>query len=274
MAAAKHAIHVRDAEFAGGSPWTQVEAINHHLRPQDRPDAILVMPAGALPMKAAVERVIKCGIPVVLLNRVPDWFGDLSSSQSASAFLAAVAPNQTASGRIQGEQALRLAPAGARVLLVTGTVSSATATQRRKGFMEVVQQRYVLHEVDGRWSAPGAEEAVAGWFRSGAGRERQPQLVVCHNDAMAAGARTALLRQAAAADSATLPHVPLVGCDGLAEEGRARIRRGELTATVVLPPTTPPALELLDRYWRSRERAGLVQLEVKSFPALESLRSV
>jgi hypothetical protein len=65
--------------------------------------------------------------------------------------------------------------------------------------------------------------------------------------------------------------VPLVGCDGLEEEGRSMVARGELAATVVMPPTTPAALELLRRYWDSGDRPDTVVLESASHPAVDAL---
>jgi hypothetical protein len=52
------------------------------------------------------------------------------------------------------------------------------------------------------------------------------------------------------------------------------VTRGELAATVVMPPTTPPALEILRRYWDAGERPGTTLLEASSHPALEALGSL
>ena len=64
--------------------------------------------------------------------------------------------------------------------------------------------------------------------------------------------------------------MPLVGCDGLEEEGQAVVARGELAATVVMPATTPPALEILERYWSAGDRPGTVVLEATAYPALDA----
>jgi ABC-type sugar transport system substrate-binding protein len=271
-ASAKHSVQLLEPESAGGSSWTQVETINLHLRSQSRPDALLVVLAGSQSMKGVCERVVKAGVPVVLLNRIPDWLAEVQS-RVPDVLLAGVAPDQVGIGRIQAEQAFRLVPAGTFVVLVTGTALSAAAVERTRGFLESVKGRFTVHELDGGWSAQGADKALAAWFRVGANRDRVPQIVVCQNDAMAVGVRTALLRQAAASGVRDLARVPLVGCDGLAEEGRASVTRGELAATVVLPPTTPTALQVLSRYWESGVRAGVVRLEATSFPLLETLRT-
>jgi hypothetical protein len=88
---------------------------------------------------------------------------------------------------------------------------------------------------------------------------------------MASGARSALLRQAASSGRLELTRTPLIGCDGLEEEGQLMVARGELAATVVLPPTTPPALEMLRRYWDAGDRSATIFLDASSHPALAAL---
>jgi ABC-type sugar transport system substrate-binding protein len=270
--AGKQGVQLLEPVFAEGSSWNQVETLNGLLRSKDRPDALLAVLAGGQPMQGTFERVAKAGLPLVLLNRVPDWIEELRS-RFPEVLLAGVTPDQAGIGRIQAQQALRLAKPGAFVVLVTGTAASAAAVERKRGLLEGVKDRFTIHELDGGWSASGAEKALAAWFRLGADRDRMPELVVCQNDAMAEGVRAALLRQAAASGMSDLGHVPLVGCDGLAEEGCARVTRGELAATVVLPPTTPTALQVLRRYWDSGLRAGTVLLEATSFPSIDTLRA-
>jgi len=270
--AARHGAELLTPQFADGSSWKQVESINACLRADPKPDAMMVMLAGAQYARAVVERIPKAGIALVLLNRLADWLGELRS-RYPQVLVAGVAPAQDGIGRIQARQAARLAAPGAFVILVTGTASSAAAIERRRGFVEGSTAPFAVHELDGNWSAAGAEAAISGWFQLGAQRERLPALVVCQNDVMAQGARAALARQAARTGRRELERVPLIGCDGIAEEGRAMVARGELAATVVLPATTPAALELLKAYWDGGTRPELTLLEVTSFPALDEIGS-
>jgi ABC-type sugar transport system substrate-binding protein len=264
-------VELLPTQFANGSAWDQVESVNAFLRQAQKPDALLVMLAGTLPTRAAMERVPKSGVGLVLLNRVPDWLQEVRD-RYPQRLVAGVAPDQVAVGRIQALQAERLAPAGAFVLLVTGTATSAAAIERRRGFLEGVGQRFAVHELDGRWSASGAQAALSSWFQFGARRDERPGLIVCQNDGMAEGVRAALARQAAAAGRRELERVPLVGCDGLAQQGRAMVARGELAATVVMPATTPVALELVKAGASAGAGAGVRLLEPVSFPPLESIR--
>ena len=111
----------------------------------------------------------KAGIALVLLDRIPQWVEDLRS-RFPEALLAGVTPNQVGIGRIQAEQALRLARSGANVMLVTGTVGATAAVERRRGFLEVVRGRFRVHELDGGWSAAGTDKVAPGLVptRSGA----------------------------------------------------------------------------------------------------------
>jgi ABC-type sugar transport system substrate-binding protein len=270
-AAGRCGIQLLEPEFARGSSWTQVESVNRHLR-EKRPDAVVVTLGGEQWTRAPFERLPRAGVAVVLLNRIPGWVDELRRDHP-QVLLAAVTPRQEAVGEIQAGQALRLAQSGSFVILITGDASSPATVGRKRGFLDKVAGRLAVSELDGRWLAAGAEKALGEWFRMGAERDRAPGLIVCQNDAMASGARSALFRQAASSGRRELERVPLIGCDGLEEEGRSMVTRGELAATVVMPPTTPPALEILRRYWDAGERPGTTFLEASSHPALEALGS-
>lgn len=269
--ASRLGIELVGPEYADGSSWTQAESINVQLRGAP-PDGVVVMIAGSSLTKGPFERLAKAGVAVVLLNRIPEWLAELHA-QYPRTLVAGVTPDQVGIGRIQGRQASRIVKPGGLVLLLTGTRTSPAASQRSEGFRDVVGERLRVNELDGGWSEEGAEQALAAWFRLGADRDRVPDLIACQNDAMALGARTALEKQARSSGVQQLEQVPLTGCDGLAEEGCARAVRGELAATIVMPPTTPTAFQILDRYWRSGERTELVVLEATPFPALEAMKA-
>jgi len=260
-----------DPEFARGSSWTQVESVNRHLR-EARPDGLLVILAGGQWTRPPFERLPRAGVAVVLLNRIPDWTEELRR-EHPRALIAGVTPRQEGVGEIQANQALRVARPGSFAILVTGEASSPAAVARKRGFLETIAGRLSVHELDGRWSEKGAEKALGEWFRLGAERDRPLSLVVCQNDAMASGARTALAKQAADSGRRELARTLLIGCDGMEQEGKAMVTRGELAATVVMPPTTPPAMEILKRFWDTEARSKTVLLEASSHPALDALGS-
>jgi ABC-type sugar transport system substrate-binding protein len=134
--------------------------------------------------------------------------------------------------------------------------------------------RELIRSLDGLWTGSGAREALSEWLRLGAERERAIDLVVCQNDAMAEGARDVLTEHAGTSGRGELATVPVIGCDGLEDEGQALVTGGRITATVVMPVTASAALATLRRYWDEGERPGeTVVLEATSFPPLEPLRA-
>jgi ABC-type sugar transport system substrate-binding protein len=261
-----------EPQFAGGSSWTQLESIQAWLRQPTRPDGVMVMLAGSQMTASTFARVLRAGMSIVFLNRIPAWADDLRS-EFPDALVAAVAPRQEGIGEVQAQHALGLARTGAFVILVTGEAKTQAAIDRQRGFERLVGSRFDVHVLEGRWSSEGAAQAMADWFRVGARRQTPIDLIVCQNDTMAAGVRRALADQARASGRKDLEHVPLVGCDGLQQEGRAMVSRGELAATVVLPATTPPALQLLHRFWDSGAQSRTVLLEGSPFPALDQAAS-
>lgn len=267
-AAPRLACRILEPAFAGGSSWTQLESVQSFLRTATgRPDAVVVMLAGGQMTSGAFARLAKADLPTVFVNRVPPWIADLRT-QYPKALVAAVAPRQRGIGEVQARHSFRLARPGAFVLMVTGEARSPAAVERHQGFLDTAGSRYDVHALDGRWSTDGAAQAVEEWFRVGARRDVPPSLVVCHNDAMAKGVRTALARQAAVAGRPELARLPIVGCDGLESEGIAMVASGELAATVVLPATTPPALKALRRFWDSGVRSATQELEATPYPSL------
>ena len=65
---------------------------------------------------------------------------------------------------------------------------------------------------------------------------------------------------------------PFTGCDGLPKTGQAWVRNGQLAATVVVPPNTGLAIEMLAKAAQSGtlppERT---YTETRSFPSLDDL---
>jgi ribose transport system substrate-binding protein len=92
-------------------------------------------------------------------------------------------------------------------------------------------------------------------------------LVAAQNDSMAAGARKTIaeLRKDWA-------QVPFTGCDGLPNSGRRMVTAGQLTATIVKPTTTGPAIELVARKLNGERVPSDLVLHAQSHPTLERLQ--
>jgi ABC-type sugar transport system substrate-binding protein len=95
-------------------------------------------------------------------------------------------------------------------------------------------------------------------------------LVVCHNDDMAAGAR-----QAFSSSGSLWQNLRYTGVDGLPDGGQKMVRQGSLAATVVLPITSGIALEQLVE---SRSKGLKPPIETlispHSFPDINSLSAI
>lgn len=271
LAAEELGVRLLEPGFASGSSWNQVTELNAHLRSETPPNAIATLLLGAHLTRRQFERAAKAGISIVMLNRVPPWLTDLQE-EYPDVLVTAVTPRQSVVGQIQGEQAIRLAAPKALVILITGTADSTSAIDRREGFFDHIEDRFDVRELDGGWTFAGAEQALTKWFRLWP--DRAPELIVCHNDAMAQGARAAIAKETARRGAPALMRIAILGCDGLPEEGQTWVARQEQTATVVLPTTTRVAIEALARFWKTGERADVVELDATSYPAIEEIRRV
>jgi ABC-type sugar transport system substrate-binding protein len=269
-AAREHGLNLLEPLFAEGSMMKQMGQCYDVLRADPRPDGVLLLPVAVDDMENAVSAVAKGGLDCVILNRLPKYLERLRQQFPARA-LASVAPDQTEIGRIQGRQCLRLLPEGGTALLILGAHNTPSAVSRETGFREVVGNRLDVRVIEGKWQAERAEEAVRDWLRFGSGRARELDLIVSQNDSMAAGVRRALQRHESEAGAKGLAALPIVGCDGVPDEGQKMVRSGELTATVVMPASSPRAVEMLGAFWQRGTVPDHETLAPTSFPPVEQL---
>ena len=258
--------------YAGGSSFTQLDQLHGFTREAERVDAVVLSVAGTASDLPIAKRTCRSGVCFVYLNRIPAHLGELREA-FPDVLVSGVTPDQEAVGRIQAAQCERLAPNGGFVVLVTGVRSSASAKARERGFLAAAGARFRCHVIDGRWTANGAAKAFVDWFRLGVERKQDIAVVACQNDEMARGARAALAEHARETGTPSLLEVPIVGCDGLVDEGQRMVREGELAATIVIPVTTPTALDQLAAFWGKSEKPPVAVLAPESFPPLHGLRA-
>lgn len=268
--AGRYGIQLLPPRFANGTPVTQINQFFDCISGNPPPDGIVSMLVSAESMRSSVERVAKAGIACVLVNRIPDFLPRVSDDHP-EVLLASVAPDQVEIGRLQGRQCLKILPDGGAVVLLLGDQAAPSVVERRSGFLEVVGDRVKVKELHGRWQRDRAETVVNHLFGIGGTRNR-PDLFVCQNDPMAAGVRAALDNQAAALGVGGIAAIPIIGCDGLPDEGQRMVRARQITATVVMPPTSPQALELLNDYWSKGVRTVSSTLSPTSYPPVDELK--
>lgn len=257
---------VLDAE---GNAVQQIQQLFRHVHapPAERPFAFVVQ----TPVPDALERLarnaVKAGIGWVLLNRQAPYLEALRHAHPGLPISAVTTDNEEI-GRIQAAQFRALLPHGGSVLYVQGPPTTASAQARLVSAQAAVEGSAIELKVLGaEWSEASGEQAVAGFLRLKSSELFAPDVVGCQNDALALGARKALL--GSRPEWAAVPHT---GCDGLEAGGRRLVNTGVLRATIVVPSCGGPAVELLDRAQRREESPPpLVVVPPFSFPRVEEL---
>lgn len=176
-----------------------------------RPDAIVLLPAHATGINAAIGRINAAGIPLCLFVSEPtqgEWLGFVGSDDTRMA--AALA-----------HKVLNTLPADAHVAFIDGHPGSITTPQRRRGFEEALGMHPGMRLVD----------AVSGYYQFAPGRKAALDLLSRHarldgilvaNDLMAMGALEAFEQ--------TGRRIPMGSINGTPDAISA-VRVGRLTAT-------------------------------------------
>jgi ABC-type sugar transport system substrate-binding protein len=94
---------------------------------------------------------------------------------------------------------------------------------------------------------------------------RKVNVIVGQNDQMAVAARQAF-------EGKKIEVPPAIGCDGVPSGGQQLVRRGELAATVIVPPTTPAAVDVANAFWRGAAVPAITAVESVAFPPPKELR--
>ena len=240
------------ADDTGAKQSTDVVKFLHSYR--DDQLAVVIMPVSDVGHEQAMEslarKVLARGAAWIVLNR--DLADHVAKMREAFPGVPAslVTIDNVEIGRIQARQAAALLPAnGGTVLYVLGNSATSAARDRRLGFLEPMKARGAsVALVEGLWSAASAERVVSKWLGS-QGAKDTLDAVACQNDPMAVGARRELNRLSAELGRPEWRRVPVLGTDGVPDEGRRLVDEGQLTATVVIPATSAAAVQQLARAW-------------------------
>jgi ribose transport system substrate-binding protein len=229
------------------------------------PDAIIFEPVSGTALPHVGRAAAAAGIAWVVLNRQAEYLAELRRSSRAPVFC--VSSDHLEVGRIQGRQLAALVPHGGAALFIQGPSDTAAAVQRRIGMQETK-----LIAMKGQWTQESAYNAVCSWLRLSTSDKLPIDAVVAQNDAMAIGARKALQEQSNIAVRDKVMSLPFLGCDGLANTGKKQVASGALAATVVIPPNTTLAVEMICKALQDGARpAELALTQPLSFPALTEL---
>ena len=205
-----------------GDPNLQVTQVLDAVTKQ--PDALLINPVDATLLVAGVKRANEAKIPVFIMENAPpegEYLGFVDFDNEAGGAMGADA----LASMIGGEGA---------VLETRGSVGSAQAQARHKGFTEQMAEAHAnvkVQSLNTEWVADNAYKMVLDAFT------QNPDIkgVFSHNDEMIRGIVSALRQIGKLVPPGEPGHVVVIGLDGtpLALD---RIREGTQDATVAQDP--------------------------------------
>ena len=241
--------------FAANDFAVQVRQIYESTHRPDRPDAVLVMPVKEAALKSLSESTVTNGVGWVFLNRIAGTVAGLRQL-NPSVLVSYVAPDQAEIGRIHARQARLLLPKGGTVLYIHGRITTSSAEARRAGFREALgtpgPKIDVVASLDGNWSAQDTQSVLTRWLQLMVPAKLRLDAIVCQNDYMATGALEALRVTAERLNTPAVARLPVVGCDGMVAVGKKLVDEGRLAATVIVPPSSDRAVELVVAAYRGR----------------------
>jgi ribose transport system substrate-binding protein len=97
----------------------------------------------------------------------------------------------------------------------------------------------------GNWTEASAYKAVSSWLKLSTSQKTPIDVIAAQNDAMALGARKAFQELGDSAARERFLAAPYLGIDGVSKTGQAWLRRGLLSATIVVPANTGQAIDML-----------------------------
>ncbi len=231
------------------------------------PTAILVEPVGT-GMPQVAKAAVAAGIGWGIINSDPDYISELRRGGEVPVF--SVSTDQSEVGRIQGKQLGILVPEG-NVLYIEGPFNSTATQPRTKGMLSTKPAAVELKTLKGDWTERSAHNAAKSWLSLGSSRDLQIRGVICQNDAMAMGARKAVV-DLTEKDRERWLSIPFTGCDGVTKTGQDWVRRGLLQATIITAPAAGTALELLAKAVNAGSMPpDRTLIPPKSFPPIAEL---
>ena len=239
-----------------------------HAPEEERPAVIIVETVVGEGLERVARNAALAGIGWVLLNRKVGYLESLRQEWPRLP-ISTVGTDQLEVGRIQGRQVRALLPKGGSMLYLEGPADTSAAREREAGMQEVIAgMKLEIKVLYAEWTEESAAKAVVAWLRLKTSESFHPGLVCAQNDAMAIGARKALI-----AERQEWSRLPFTGCDGLPEGGQRLVDTKQLAATVVVPSNAGPAVELVARFLNGEPAPPQIVLKPRSYPPEPQLAS-
>ena len=189
-------------------------------------DLLVVSPNDDRALDASLRNASRRNIPIVFYDRTTTFAG----------YTAYIGGDNRDAGRQMARYAAKLCRDSVNatgrkplVLELTGALRLSPDRQRHEGFAGVMRQcgdiEYATRATD--WTYDGTKVAMQQWLRS----RRKPDVVFCHSDNAALGAR------AAAAEAGELHGMHFLGIDALPGSGGGieAVQKGTLAASYIYP---------------------------------------
>jgi ABC-type sugar transport system substrate-binding protein len=219
-----------------------------------KPIAFLVCPVREAALVSVAHAAARAGIGFVVLLRSSAYMTELRE-ELPEVPIFSVLCDQWEIGRIQGRCFRALLPTGGEVVYLRGPLGTSSAVRRFEGVQEVLAGSPLqIFTATTDWTLEGGEIAMNQWLEILEHRPLPKLVVGAQNDAMAMGARAALLQITRRRSDVTMGEIPIVGCDGSPGYGRRLVDEGKLTATVIMPPVAGLAVSELAAWSTGRTR--------------------
>lgn len=237
---------------------------------KERPDAVVFEPVGGTALPQVARAAANAGIGWAVLNRDASYIAEIRASAKVPVF--GISSDQVEVGRIAGRQCAALLPRGGSILYIEGPSQNVVAKEREAGLHETLPKNIHLSVLRGQWTEDSAMRAVRSWLNLSTSRKAVIDLVLSQNDAMAIGARKAFQELPNELERERWLGIPYLGCDGVPKTGQAWVRSGLLTATIHIPPSSGPALEMFaDAFQHKKNLPERAFTQASSIPPLEKL---
>ncbi len=254
---------------ADNDPITQSQQLLKVIQSlkESRPDAIIVEPVGGAGLPRVARAAAQAGIGWVVVNWDVSYLEELGREFSVPVF--AVASDHREIGRVHGRQLDTLLPNGGPLLYIQGPSYSPVAQPRSSRLYETKPGNIHIRALRANWTSESAVHAVRSCLRLSFDRETALRGVLAQDDSMAMGSREATQGDY---DAERWLRLPFIGCDGMTKTGQAWVRRGLLAATVIVPPNTGLAMEMVVKQIRYGLNVPVRTLiSPRSYPPLETL---
>ena len=257
--------------YAGGDAITQSQQLLKVIQSSAdlHPAGIMLEPAGGTALPQVAAAAAKADIGWAVLNRDVGYISDLRKVYRTPLFC--VSCDNQAAGRIQGRQVQRLLPNGGLILYIQGPSDSVAARQRTEGMYET-KGVIELKLLRGHWTEESSHKAVNSWLQLSTSRQSNIDAIVAQNDAMAITARKAFKEMGDQLQTRRWLELPYFGIDGVRTTGQAWVKQGLLRATIIVPPNTSKALEMMVRALQTGTMPPeMTMMAPVGFPAVEDL---